>query len=42
MVAIMLGCIDNITDAELAALPIMYVDGRHDDFSKAPAETRHL
>ncbi|HEX4970976.1 MAG TPA: GFA family protein [Steroidobacteraceae bacterium] len=42
MVAIMLGCIDNITDAELAALPIMYVDGRNDDMKKAPAETRHL
>jgi hypothetical protein len=41
MVAIMLSCID-MTDAELAALPIMYVDGRNDDFKKAPAETRHL
>jgi hypothetical protein len=42
MVAVMLSCVDNIPDADLAALPIMYVDGRHDDFSKAPAETRHL
>ena len=42
MVAIMLSCVDNITDAELAALPIQYVDGRNDDFKNAPAETRHL
>jgi hypothetical protein len=42
MVAIMLSCVDNLTDAELAALPILYVDGRNDDFKKAPAETRHL
>jgi hypothetical protein len=38
----MLSCIDNISDAELAALQVMYVDGRNDNFSKAPAETRHL
>jgi hypothetical protein len=42
MVAVMLSCVDNITDAELAALPVMYVDGRNDDFAKVPAETRHL
>ena len=42
MVAIMLSCVDNIPDAELAALPIMYVDGRNDNFRAAPAETRHL
>ena len=41
MVAIMLNCVD-MTDAELAALPIVYVDGRNDDFKKTPAETRHL
>jgi hypothetical protein len=42
MVAVMLSCVDNISDAELATLPIMYVDGRNDNFAKAPAETRHL
>lgn len=42
MVAVMLSCVDNIPDADLAALQIMYVDGRNDNFAKAPAETRHL
>lgn len=42
MVAVVLATVDNISDAELAALPIMYVDGRNDNFSAAPAETRHL
>ena len=42
MVAVMLNCVEGLSDAELAALPIMYVDGRHDDFAKVPAETRHL
>jgi hypothetical protein len=42
MVAIMLSCVDNLTDAERAALPVMYADGRNDNFAAAPAETRHL
>jgi hypothetical protein len=42
LVAVVLSCVDNIPDAELASLPIMYVDGRHDNFAAAPAETRHL
>lgn len=42
LVAVVLTCVDNIPDAELAALPIMYVDGRNDNFHAAPAETRHL
>ena len=42
MVAIMVSCVDDIPDAELAALPIVYVDGRHDDMASAPTETRHL
>lgn len=42
MVAVMLSCVDSLSDAELAALPIMYVDGRHDNFKAPPAETRHL
>ena len=42
LVAIVLSCVDDIPDAELASLPIMYVDGRHDNFAAAPPETRHL
>ncbi len=42
MVAVMIASIDNISDAELATLPITYVDGRNDNFRAAPAETRHL
>lgn len=41
-VAIIVSCLDNISDADLAALPVIYVDGRHDDFKAAPKETRHL
>jgi hypothetical protein len=41
-VAIMVSCLENVPDAELAALPILYVDGRNDDMQAAPAETHHL
>jgi len=41
-IAIMVGCLDNVPDAELAQLPIIYVDGRNDNFQSPPAETRHL
>jgi hypothetical protein len=35
-------CLDGVTDAELAAAPITYVDGRVDRSGAPPAETRHL
>jgi hypothetical protein len=41
-VAVIVSCLENIPDADLAALPVMYVDGRNDDFASAPKETRHL
>jgi hypothetical protein len=41
-VAAVVSCLDNISDAELAKLPITYVDGRHDNFKSPPAETQHL
>jgi hypothetical protein len=41
-VAVMVACLDNVSDTDLAALPVMYVDGRNDNFQAAPAETRHL
>ena len=41
-VAVLVSCLDNVPDAELASLPVTYVDGRNDHFQSAPAETRHL
>jgi hypothetical protein len=41
-VAIAVSCLDNVPDAELAALPVTYIDGRHDNMRSAPAETGHL
>ena len=41
-VAIMVNCLDDVSDAELAALPVMYVDGRNNNFAAAPAVTAHL
>lgn len=41
-VAVMISCLDNVPDDELAKLTVMYVDGRSDNFQAPPAETRHL
>jgi hypothetical protein len=41
-VAVAVSCLDDIPDAELAALSILYVDGRSDNFQAAPAQTSHL
>jgi hypothetical protein len=40
--AVMLATLDDVSDADLAALPIMYVDGRNDNMAAPPAETRYL
>jgi hypothetical protein len=40
--AINVATLDDLTDEELETMPIRYVDGRHDDFSRAPKVTRHL
>lgn len=40
--AINLACLDNADDAELAAAPVKFEDGRNNDWASAPAETRHL
>ena len=37
-----LACLDNLDPTELAETPVKYMDGRHDNWWNAPAETRHL
>jgi hypothetical protein len=41
-VSINIACLDNLSDPELAALPVRYANGRDDDWMHAPAETGHL
>ncbi len=41
-VAINVTALDDVTDAELAAAPIRYVDGRHDRWLEQPAVISHL
>jgi hypothetical protein len=38
--AVQVATIDDIDADELAAAPINYIDGRHDRFKEAPADTR--
>lgn len=42
MYGVNLGCLEDATDAELAAAPITYVDGRNDRWGEAPEIVRHL
>ena len=39
---VVVSCLENVADAELAALPVMYLDGRNDNFSAPPLHTAHL
>ena len=39
--AVNLGCLDDATD-DLAQAPVRFVDGRNNDWTKPPAEHRHL
>ncbi len=41
-VAVAVSCLDHVPDAQLAALSILYVDGRNDNFQAAPVQTSHL
>lgn len=40
--AVNIACLDNVTDEELANLPIQYENGRNGDWGSPPAETRYL
>jgi hypothetical protein len=37
-----ISCLDNASAEEIIAAPVNYVDGRHDDYEHAPAQTGHL
>lgn len=37
-----LGCLEGVSDAELAAIPVVYVDGLHDAPGQPPQATAHL
>jgi hypothetical protein len=41
-VSINVACLDDVPDAELAALPVRFFNGHDNDWMHAPAETRHL
>jgi hypothetical protein len=41
-VAVSVACLDDATDQELAEAPVIFQNGRVDDWSSAPAETRYL
>ncbi|MCA9675483.1 MAG: GFA family protein [Kofleriaceae bacterium] len=41
-VSVNLGCLDDADDAELAAAPVRFFNGRDDAWLEPPAETRHL
>ena len=40
--AVNVACLEDANDAELAAAPVKYEDGRHSKWDCAPAETRHM
>ncbi len=41
-VTVNLACLDSLTEAELAGLPLRHVDGRQERWDAPPQEIRHL
>jgi hypothetical protein len=41
-VAVNVACLDDATDEEIAEAPVEHQDGKHNDWSSMPSETRHL
>ena len=42
MYGVNIGCLEGVTERELSAIPITYVDGLHDRWQQAPEFTAHL
>jgi len=42
MYGVNLGCLEDVSEAQLAAIPLVYVDGLHEQWGTAPEFTRHL
>lgn len=42
MYGINVGCLEGVSDEELARIPIVYVDGRDDQWQRAPHHFRHM
>jgi len=40
--AVNLACLDDAEDAALAAAPVLFEDGRNNDWTRPPVEIRHL
>jgi hypothetical protein len=40
--AVSISCLDQLTDEEMCAIPVRYLDGRNDIWDCAPAVTAHL
>ena len=42
MIGVNIGCLEGVSEEELSAIPITYVDGLHDRWQHAPAFFAHL
>ena len=42
MVGVNIGCLEDLSEEELARLPITYIDGLHDRWPEPPEHTAHL